>query len=319
LGSKSGKPSEKTFTYMSRNGNARARGITVFSVSLYFASTLASCGAVASKLQHDEVPDVEEPSEAGSVLRRITSQVSTLQKIVTDAQKDNELELSSRKKEYESKLDFGRKANEELASTNAALNLDIEKLRASNEELRKQAQELEKANGAMTAKLEAQMSNITVAKDFVATSLKNGKQKGLQELSILEELKAQDAERWAHKAKDEWVGNLGLSLLQVQESPADDSVIGSLQTALSSVSAEYNRSKKLLHEAFLAEQVSIQDGHEALLAEQQGLNATKAGLIDRGSRLEAAVKFLQERQRRLHDRLVSLQLFNRRLSTLIGP
>lgn len=110
-------------------------------------------------------------SGASGTLKTVSTQASSLQARVVQAQMQSESKMAKQKAAFEEKLKQQEEKNRLVILANSNISSEISGLTQSNADLRKQAHEIEQNNHVMRLELHELQARLGVAKDFTAKSL----------------------------------------------------------------------------------------------------------------------------------------------------
>eukprot|EP00448_Togula_jolla_P009843 CAMPEP_0170600776 /NCGR_PEP_ID=MMETSP0224-20130122/17510_1 /TAXON_ID=285029 /ORGANISM="Togula jolla, Strain CCCM 725" /LENGTH=808 /DNA_ID=CAMNT_0010925515 /DNA_START=90 /DNA_END=2516 /DNA_ORIENTATION=- len=250
---------------------------------------------------------LEKPAE---VYEAMNSQVNALGARLAELNEEHQQAMLERTTTYEARLEEQRELNAALEKENEELAKEIEAVQADSRAFRTEAAELEKGNAALRLDLEALLQNISLAQDFVQSSLDSLDFSEDPELEILKTLAEQDASDKSsqeHSRQIEAVGRAGHSLLEFELDPQD--MLQSMNAQLEELKVEMNSSSSALLATFEKKFTAAAKLQTSLLAKQKRLNETKASEEDLRASLEVAVDHLRKTQEELRERSSALQHF----------
>jgi len=110
-------------------------------------------------------------SGASGTLKSVSSQASSLQARVVQAQMQSESKLSKQKAAFEEKLKSQEQSNRAIVQENDNITAEIKRLTGSNVDMKKHAHDVEQNNKLMRSELQQLQSHLGVAEDFSRKSL----------------------------------------------------------------------------------------------------------------------------------------------------
>jgi len=110
-------------------------------------------------------------SGASGTLKSVSSQASSLQARVVQAQMQSESKLSKQKAAFEEKLKSQEQSNRAIVQENDNITAEIKRLQGSNVDMKKHAQDVEQNNKLMRSELQQLQSHLGTAEDFSRKSL----------------------------------------------------------------------------------------------------------------------------------------------------
>lgn len=110
-------------------------------------------------------------SDASVSLKAVSSQASSLEARVVQAQMQSESKMAKQKAAFDEKLKEQEQGNRGVIKANDGIAETIKTLKADNAGLKKHAHQIEESNKAMRAELHTLQSHLGEAKDFTAKSL----------------------------------------------------------------------------------------------------------------------------------------------------
>lgn len=110
-------------------------------------------------------------SGASGTLKSVSSQASSLQARVVQAQMQSESKLSKQKAAFEEKLKQQEQSNRAIVQENDNITAEIKRLKGSNEDMKKHAHDVEQNNKLMRSELQQLQSHLGTAEDFSRKSL----------------------------------------------------------------------------------------------------------------------------------------------------
>lgn len=110
-------------------------------------------------------------SEASGTLKAVSSQASSLEARVVQAQMASEAKMAKQKAAFDEKLKQQEESNRQVINANSNISAEIKGLKDSNAALKKHSKEIEHSNKDMRAELRTLESHLGLAKDFTSKSL----------------------------------------------------------------------------------------------------------------------------------------------------
>jgi len=110
-------------------------------------------------------------SGASGTLKSVSSQASSLQARVVQAQMQSESKLSKQKAAFEEKLKSQEQSNRAIVQENDNITAEIKRLQGSNVDMKKHAVDVEQNNKLMRSELQQLQSHLGTAEDFSRKSL----------------------------------------------------------------------------------------------------------------------------------------------------
>jgi len=264
------------------------------------------------------------------LFREFASKTAKLQGRLDDVQRKSFRTTKKLKAQYERQLSTKVAEDRATGRTNSRLRDQIATLQKANKRLRKGANDFMQENRLLIANFEKIVSNISVAQEFVNTTLETSAHKFNRDpnVQVLSDLAEQDEERrhtlYHEQRLREVEGAAPVSMLQshtelrpypeADASPADpEALMQALLGSLEDLKKEQNASDALMKDAFEKEMEKIARHHTAQLGEQADLNATLAYEEELHEKLVAAYKFASDKHELLLHRTTAFQAFARRL------
>lgn len=110
-------------------------------------------------------------SDASVSLKAVSSQASSLEARVVQAQMQSESKMAKQKAAFDEKLKEQEQGNRAVIKANDGITDAIKNLKGDNAALKKHAHQIEESNKAMRSELHTLQSRLGVAKDFTSKSL----------------------------------------------------------------------------------------------------------------------------------------------------
>jgi len=292
---------------------------------------LSSLGSIhqtngtSRKIVGTNLPDVKEllPSRSFSATK---STVEELERRIAEEQRTSVHALEDIKADYEKRLEAQNKNNSLLHHENRLVAARILAVKKYNEGLRQRATALVSSNVAVRRELEALLSNLTLAREFVQDGLA-ASEMNASDTEVLSELAAQDEVARTNDKKKELLAVRSSKGTQVSlmgavgdiHERSSDAILETLSSSLAALSSDASVSSEMLKEAFEKKETELAGKHEDFMQENVSLKQQKSDTEELSKRLSAAVRGLTKTNEYLLARHKAVKAFAERLGRSQTP
>jgi len=261
------------------------------------------------------------------VFKEISSTAASLQERLSQVRRENIKQAQHLRFEYQRRLNEQAGVYKKTERENLRIASAVAKLRRANTRLRRQCELFVKANRRLRHDLDGMLSNVTTAKEFVATALEKSTEmlEKAPELDVLAEMAQQEANQssaWLREQRlSEIAGTGKFTFLQTgadknpgrhsAQDPSD--LLQTLMLSLDELKSEQNSSTASLNATFEKEFSAKEAKIKSLLDVQAELFAKRTADEKLNERLTAAHDHLVAQHRRLQKRTVAVRAFLLRL------
>jgi len=266
-----------------------------------------------------QLPSLKELlSGSADSIEKVTAGLGELQQRLAEEKKAHMQELSKQREQYDKDLAAMEMTNKAAAEDEAALGGEVSGLRDTNQQLHKQARELQEANQMLREDIQKLIANMTNAREYAHEALSKSDDSQAPELDVLAELSKKDSEAQAQLlAKNRFAEIMAPQSLLAIASKKRGVVEDSFQ-ALSGAVGSYSQSRlsseeplKAAFENDMAAAHAVQAKHAETLKD---LSVEKGNMQKMEAQLSTAVEHLQNTNRLLQGKKASLKAFLGRMS-----